>query len=146
MLDKYQLVFALLMLVCFFWAMWESAAEGPNGGGAKFYGFRFRIKGVTVTTRYNLFVILAMIPTFLLAIWVASAFDPKMGKLLLGTYPIMIVAEDFLWFLVNPFFGYRNFIPQRATWALGPWVNFGPIHFPFLYIPPLWLGFFIILV
>ncbi|MFZ5366586.1 MAG: hypothetical protein ACOZBZ_04925 [Patescibacteria group bacterium] len=87
-----------------------------------------------------------MIPTFLMAIWVASGFDPRMSKILLGSFPIMIVFEDFLWFLVNPFYGYKNFLPQKAKWALGPWFIFGPIHFPILYLPALLLGIAILLI
>ena len=144
-MDKYLIVFVLLMLSCVFWAFWESAAEGPYGGGRKFYGFRLKIKGITITSRYHFFVILAMIPTFLMAIWAASGFDPRMGRVLIGSFPMMIVFEDFLWFVVNPFYGYKNFLPQKAKWTLGPWVIFGPIHFPVFYIPALMLGFAILL-
>ena len=66
----------------------------------------------------------------------------RLESLLLGFYVGMVLIEDFLWFLLNPFYGLKKFRKGQIWWHKAWW---GPV--PSLYwillalsIVFLWLG------
>ena len=52
----------------------------------------------------------------------------------LAAYLVWVIAWDFLWFLLNPRFGWNHFLPSEVWWHRRPW----PARFPMDY----WSGLF----
>jgi hypothetical protein len=57
----------------------------------------------------------------------------------LASYLIWNVTWDFLWFLLNPAFGWARFRKGRIWWHNGPWLGRLPID----YVNALWMSFVI---
>ncbi|MFH1543178.1 MAG: hypothetical protein ABIE03_01435 [Patescibacteria group bacterium] len=87
----------------------EIQIEGKDGWAAKLPTFRLKRKvGIKPVTGYHFFILL-----FTLIIFHFPAFftiwSVKKELLLLGAYIFMLTLEDFLWFILNPYYGLKKF-------------------------------------
>jgi hypothetical protein len=122
------MVFLSLLL-----ALWEIQIEGKDGWAAKLPGWRIekgwpmRLTGGRPMTGYHLFMTAFLIAMVHLPLFFVS-WNWHVESLLLGFYVGMLLVEDFLWFVLNPHYGIRNFRKGRIWWHREWW---GPV--PALY-------------
>ena len=123
----YMLLMALLL------ACWEIQIEGKDGWASKSPGWRIakgwpvRLTGGLPITGYHVFMTLFMIAIVHLPLFFAS-WNSRLESLLIGFYVGMVLIEDFLWFVLNPYYGIRNFKKGKIWWHKQWW---GPV--PALY-------------
>jgi hypothetical protein len=79
-----------------------------------------------------------MIPMFLALPLVIYGFNLKLFGVLLTGYFFGAILEDFLWFVVNPAFPFKNFNSKKVKWH--KWVKIFNIEIPKGYFFYLVLG------
>lgn len=106
--------FVYTVIISFLVAKWEIQIEGKDGWAAKlptwreYSGFWAKLFNKPITG-YHVYMILtslvlAHFPIFFLPKW---TFKNELA--VLGFFFIISVTEDFLWFVLNPAFGIKNF-------------------------------------
>jgi hypothetical protein len=120
---------AFMVFLAVILALWEIQIEGRDGWAAKLptwrleKGWAVRLNGGNPVTGYHVFLI-----TFTLAVvHLPLFFAPwrwRLESLLLGFYLGMVLLEDFLWFVLNPAYGIKNFRKGKIRWHKTWW---GPV-------------------
>jgi hypothetical protein len=119
----YLLVMAVVL------ALWEIQIEGKNGwagnlpcwriekgwlvklwGGRPFTGYHFFL---------NFFMLLFVHMPLFFTVW-----NLRLESLLLGFFVGIWLIEDFLWFVLNPNYGLKNFRKEKIWWHKIWW---GPV-------------------
>jgi hypothetical protein len=110
-------------------ALWEIQIEGKDGWAAKSPGWRIekgwvvKVTGGRPLTGYHVFMTLFIIGllhlTFFFVPW-----SWQMEILLIGFYLGMLLLEDFFWFVLNPYYGIKNFRKGKIWWHKSWW---GPV-------------------
>jgi len=114
-------------------ALWEIQIEGKEGWAAKLPTWRIekgwvvRIFGGRPITGYHVFMSLFMIAVIHLPLFFVS-WSWRLESLLIGFLVGMLLLEDFLWFVLNPHYGIKNFRRGKIWWHKNWW---GPV--PMLY-------------
>jgi hypothetical protein len=122
------MVFLALIL-----AMWEIQIEGKDGWAAKSPGWRIetgwvmKLTGGRPLTGYHVFMTVFLIAVIHLPLFFVP-WSWRLESLLLGFYVGMVFIEDFLWFVLNPYYGIKNFRKGKIWWHKQWW---GPV--PALY-------------
>ena len=125
------LVFMLLM--AFILAEWEIQIEGKDGWAAKSPGWRvekgwlMKLSGGRPVTGYHFYMTIFLIALVHLPLFFL-AWTWRLECLLLGFYVGMVLLEDFLWFVLNPYYGIKKFRKGQIWWHKSWW---GPV--PALY-------------
>ncbi|MEK6932792.1 MAG: hypothetical protein AABW56_03275 [Nanoarchaeota archaeon] len=124
------LILAYILLIFVSIAFWEAYIEGKNGWASKSVGWKmkkdlFFIKGITA---YHFWSWIVMIPMFLALPLVIYGWDLKLFGILLTGYFWGAILEDFLWFVINPEFPFKDFNPTKAYWH--KWFKIGKVEFP----------------
>jgi hypothetical protein len=110
-------------------ALWEIQIEGQDGWAAKSPGWRIdsgwlmRLTGGLPITGYHVFMSIFMISIVHLPLFF-SGWSWRFECLLLGFYVGMVLIEDFLWFILNPYYGIKNFKKSKIWWHKVWW---GPV-------------------
>lgn len=120
-------------------SFWEAYIEGKHGGAKKQVGPEFKMFGYTIRA-YHIWLWFITFPLLLTLPLVINFSTRTLGLILMG-YFIGSVAQDFLWFVVNPKWPFKNFRPDKVDWY--PWLRIGKFALPFFYIPYLvfaWLA------
>ena len=81
-------------------AFWESAAEGREARDAGKHGWKLRLRGYVVATRYHFFLMLMLLCLF--AVPFALDWSLRLLALLAIAFLSGIVLEDFRGYVVNP--------------------------------------------
>jgi hypothetical protein len=121
------LVFMAFM--AFLLALWEIQIEGKDGFAAKLPAWRLekgrlvRLTGGRPITGYHLYMVLFMIAIVHLPLFLAS-WSWRLEGLLIGFFIGMLLVEDFLWFVLNPHYGIKNFRKGKIWWHPRWW---GPV-------------------
>jgi len=110
-------------------ALWESRIEGKNIGGSTQTGWKINILG-TKFTEYHFWLWIVAYP-LLLSIPLIISFSWKLLAVLLSSYLIGLVLEDFMWFVFNPFFGLNKFNSKEVKWYA--WLKIGHFEIPAFY-------------
>ena len=130
------MIFGLLAFMVFMaiiLALWEIQIEGKDGWAANSPGWRLekgwvvKITGGRPITGYHVFMIIFMISLVHLPLFFTS-WSWRLESLLLGFYLGMVLVEDFFWFVLNPYYGIKNFRKGKIWWHKTWW---GPV--PSLY-------------
>jgi hypothetical protein len=130
------MIFGLLaftVLLGFLLALWEIQIEGKDGWAANSPGWRIekgwlvKLFGGRPITGYHVFMTLFLLTMIHLPLFFIS-WSWRLESLLIGFYLGMLLVEDFLWFVLNPYFGIKNFRKGKIWWHK-QWL--GPV--PFLY-------------
>lgn len=109
-------------------ALWEIQIEGKDGWAARLpvwrieNGWIVKITGGRPVTGYHLFMTLFLIAIVHLPLFFVP-WSWRLESLLLGFYAGMVFIEDFLWFVLNPYYGIKNFRKEQIWWHkkwLGP--------------------------
>jgi len=59
-------------------------------------------------------------------------FDKEVLGILISAFILGFTLEDFVYFIVNPYFGLKKFNSKIARWY--PWIKIGKIEFPLSYV------------
>jgi hypothetical protein len=119
---------AFMILLSFLLALWEIQIEGKDGWAANSPGWRIekgwlvKISGGRPITGYHVFMTLFLIAIIHLPLFFIS-WSWRLESLLIGFYLGMLLVEDFLWFVLNPYYGIKSFRKGKIWWHkrwLGP--------------------------
>ena len=118
--------FALLVFVCvlgFFFAEVEIQIEGAAGWAASLPTWRIEehwlldlFWGGRPMTGYHAWVFSFMALIFHLPPVLFGAWSWRIEARILGSLALFWIIEDFLWFVLNPHFGFAKFTPQFVPW------------------------------
>ena len=134
--------FAFMILLALVLALWEIQIEGKDGWASKTPAWRIekgwpvKLMGGRPITGYHVFMTLFLVAVVHLPLFF-TPWSWRLESLLLGFYVGMVFLEDFLWFVLNPHYGVKNFRKGKIWWHRTWW---GPV--PALY----WLLLIIFLV
>jgi hypothetical protein len=118
-----------MVLLAFILALWEIQIEGKDGWAAKAPGWRIEkgwlvnLAGGRPITGYHVYMTLFLIAIVHLPLFFVP-WNWRLEGLLPGFYVGMVFLEDFLWFMLNPYYGMKNFRRGRIWWHKQWW---GPV-------------------
>jgi hypothetical protein len=117
------LLLGWVLLVSFFFAQVEVQIEGSQGWAAGLPTWRIEnhplldiFWGGRPMTGYHAWVFSFMALVFHLPVFMAGQWSLKFEARILGSIMVFWIAEDFLWFLLNPAFGWKKFSPAFIPW------------------------------
>jgi hypothetical protein len=138
---------AFMLFLALILAWWEIQIEGQDGWAARSPGWRIergwlmRLTGGLPITGYHVFMTIFMIAAVHLPLFF-TGWSLRLESLLIGFYVGMVLVEDFLWFVLNPYYGIRKFQKGEIWWHKRWW---GPV--PALYwfllvlsVALIWIG------
>lgn len=115
----------LLWIACLglFFAQVEIQVEGAAGWAAALPTWRIESSpwldlfwGGRPMTGYHLWVFSFMALAFHLPLFIFGSFTIRTELRILGSLMIFWIVEDFLWFILNPAYGFARFNPQEVSW------------------------------
>lgn len=119
---------AFTLLLAFFFAKVEVHIEGPHGWATSLPTWRIEqhvlldlFWGGRAMTGYHAWVFSCIALFFHLPLVFSGQWDWHGEARILASLMLFWVAEDFLWFVINPAAGFRNFHRQFATWHKTWW-------------------------
>jgi len=130
-----------LFLASYIFAKVEIAIEGGDGWAKKLPTWKLPeghiiskifFGGRTVTGYHvwvNIFIIFILHSVYL---FVPLQFSIETK--ILAFYMLFWVIEDFLWFVINPSYGLKNFKKEKIWWHEKRWFVFAPIEY-FIFVP-----------
>jgi hypothetical protein len=122
-----------MIFMAFILAEWEIQIEGKDGWAANSPGWRLekgwlvKITGGRPITGYHFYMTIFLLAFIHLPLFFTS-WNWRLECLLLAFYVGMVLLEDFLWFVLNPFYGIKKFRKGKIWWHKQWW---GPV--PSLY-------------
>lgn len=105
--------------------------EGSLGGGEGTKGWRKSFFGYKIK-EYHFWLWFVVVPVFVFSPLLYVGFEPRLFGTLAAAYLVGGVAEDFVYFIVNPAFGLRKWNSRSATWM--PWFRLGRFEIPQFYV------------
>jgi hypothetical protein len=118
-----SMLLAYVLFLAFFFAKVEIHIEGPHGWAQALPTWRVEkhplldiFWGSRPLTGYHAWVFAFMALVFHLTIFVTGEFGLKQETRILGCLMIFWIAEDFLWFVMNPAYGIRKFRRELVWW------------------------------
>ena len=119
---------AWVVLMAFFFAQAEIQIEGAAGWAAALPTWRIEkhwlldiFWGGRAMTGYHAWIFSFMALMFLSPLAFNGGWNRRDLLLALAGLMLFWVAEDFLWFLVNPAFGWSHFDPAHVPWHKRWW-------------------------
>ena len=126
------LVFLFVCLAMVATSFWESHVEGPNTWDKKKYGWKLKL-GKYSLPAYHFWLWIVTFPILIVLLpQVIVGFSWKFTAFLSGTYMFGSVLEDFIYYVVNPFFGLKKWNRRIVTYF--PWFKVGRVCVPTNYI------------
>ena len=122
---RFQHVFLLgwVALLAVVFALVEIQIEGAAGWAANLPTWRIEghplldiFWGGRAMTGYHLYVFLFMFLVFHLPFFICGRFSLKLEARAIGCLMMFWLVEDFMWFVINPAFGFGRFDPEHAPW------------------------------
>lgn len=143
-LQKEALIFFIVQVAMVAFAYSEAVLEGEEGWARDKKCWRFRtIKNYDYTS-YHLVTYYILFPILIIFLPLAvSGFDSKLFWLLVASYLIGSILEDFMWFVFNPVRSFSTWNHKDTTWY--PWVKIGKFATPWSYLIKLALGVMILI-
>ena len=125
-------------------SFWESHVEGDKPWASGQTGWKIKFLKNKPLTAYHFWFYLVTLPLALMLPFIVFGFNIHMFWLLIASFLIGIVLEDFLWFIVNPVWGgLKNFNSEKVYWH--KWLKLGKFEIPDFYIYFVLLGIVIFL-
>jgi hypothetical protein len=129
------LLLAVVLAASYCFAKAEIQIEGAQGWAAGLPTWRIEkhplldlFWGGRPLTGYHAWVFTFMAVVFHLPLAFGGCFTPRLEARVLGALAVFWIAEDFLWFVMNPAFGLRRFRP-RSVWWHRRWVLGMPLDY-----------------
>jgi len=132
LLQRYRIVAFLLwvLLVAFMFANVEIQIEGGAGWAANLPTWRVEqhwlldiFWGGRPMTGYHAWVFSFMALVFHLPMFFAPRWDWRLELRVIGGLMLFWIAEDFLWFILNPAYGLDKFAPASIPWHKHWWLG-----------------------
>lgn len=125
------LIFIWVAIAFIIMSYLEKTIEGPNAWAKKSYGWKFKISKNLSITEYHLtfwtfILMLGFLP------FIIYGFNLKLLGILISAFAVGFIVEDFFYFVVNPYWGLKNFNKRNAGWY--PWLKIGRFQIPLSYI------------
>lgn len=128
-----------MVLLIFLWviggfaamAFWEAYIEGKDPWAGRQVGWAWHITPAFTITAYH-FWVWVMLALFLSLPLIVSGWDAHLFGVLLSAAAVGMIVEDFLWFVINPKYPFRNFNAENVHWY--PWLKIGRMQIPWPYI------------
>lgn len=119
-----------ILLAAFVWAKLEIEIEGRDGWASRLPTWRVEkhllldwFYGGRPLTGYHLWAYALIFLFFHMPFFWSGSWSGRTELHALGGYVLFWVLEDFLWFLLNPHYGWKRFRPEHIwwhkRWALG---------------------------
>ena len=121
-----------MIFMAFILALWEIQIEGRDGWAAKVPAWRIekgwviKLTGGRPLTGYHVFMTIFLIAIVHLPVFFTK-WSWQLESILFGFYLGMVLVEDFLWFVLNPYYGIKSFRKGKIWWHKkwwGPLPNF----------------------
>lgn len=115
-----------IIFLAFILALWEIQIEGKDGWAAKIPAWRIekgwvmKLTGGRPLTGYHVYMTVFLIAMVHLPLFFIN-WNWRRESLLLGVYVSIVFIEDFLWFVLNPHFGIKNFRKGKIWWHKQWW-------------------------
>jgi len=109
-----------LIVVAFLHALWETEIEGKNGWATNLPTWRISnpykktFNGKDITG-YHIFMI-AIWTMFFHGYFLFNSWSLGKEFICIGMMLIYLIIEDFLWFIVNPYYNIKKFFQQKVKW------------------------------
>jgi len=117
------LLLGFVVLLSFFFAKLEIQIEGKNGWASSLPTWKIEkhwlldiFWGGRPMTGYHAWAFSFMFLVFHLHFFLTGTWRPLMECRVLGSLMWFWIAEDFLWFLLNPAYGWNRFAPAFVPW------------------------------
>jgi hypothetical protein len=111
-------------------SFWESSAEGRKAWDKGKVGWKLKIGKYVLTTRYHLWVNV-MIIMFIFLPLIVYGWNKRLFGILLSSYFLGFVLEDFFWYVLNPVVKLRELNTSFANYY--PRIKIGKIKVPLFY-------------
>lgn len=126
-------IMAIIIVALASFSVVEAYQEGPQGWKLNPKWFRLRLTKKYFLTAYHVVMFLFLFPVFIFVLPLyLVGWSMHLFAVLLFSYLVGIVVEDFLWFVVNPEFAFSKWNPFHTSWY--PWVRMGKVAIPVPYI------------
>ena len=112
-------------------AFLETTIEGRYGGAVKTKGWSKKIFGYKIR-EYHFWLWYVAVPIFVFSPLIATGWSEKLFGTLAVAYLLGGVIEDFIYFLVNPYYGLKKWNSRNAKWM--SWFKIGKIEIPKFYV------------
>ena len=135
-----------MAFLSFILALWEIQIEGKEGWAASLPAWRItkgwivKIFGGRPVTGYHIFMTLFLIAMIHLPLFFVS-WSWRLESLLIGFFLGMLLLEDFLWFVLNPHYGIKNFRKGNIWWHKN-WLGPVPLLYWIMIVPTVILIYF----
>ncbi len=130
-------IFGLILLAFFVSAFWEAYIECEYVGASRACDWTFKIGKKTVRG-YHVLLWFVTFP-LLLSLPLVLNFSWQLFRFIIAGYLLGSVLQDFMWFVVNPRFPFKDWNPQKAGWY--QWIKIGKFQLPAFYLPYIIAGF-----
>ena len=124
-----------IFLISYFFANVEIQIEGGKGWASGLPTWRIDkhplldiFWGGRPMTGYHAWVFSFMFLIFHSPLFITGQWNLKLEARILGSLMIFWVLEDFIWFVLNPFFGVDKFSPEFIPWHKH-WLFFVPTDY-----------------
>lgn len=139
-MTPFLIIFIVLVSVIF--ALLEIQIEGENGWAGNLPTWKIKnpfkkIINWPYLSGYHFYVGLLFISLLQLPFFIGVPFNLKTEVLVIEVYLLIILLEDFLWFVLNPKWGIKKFFTKEIPWHSNK-VLFLPRNY--------WVGFISIIV
>jgi hypothetical protein len=126
------------VLAAFLFAKVEVHIEGPDGWAAKLPTWRTEnvltkiFFGGRQLTGYHLYVNLFVLAFVHMPFAIGTPWSWRAEALVWSFLILFWMIEDFLWFVVNPHFGLKNFKKEKIWWHSRAWWGIAPKEYFFM--------------
>ncbi len=136
-----------MLFLAVVFALWEIQIEGKDGWAAKAPCWKIekkwvvRLMGGKPLTGYYFYMNVMMLSFLHLTLFFFS-WTCQLEALFIGFYLVFLLIDDFLWFVLNPAFGIKNFKPGKIWWHPNWWGPFPDFYWIQITIATvlIWLG------
>lgn len=125
------LIFLWIILGFVSMSFWEAYVEGKYPWAGRQVGWKIKMTKHISLTAYHFWVYIMFI-FFLGLPFLIEGWDTKLFGIILSATCLGLIVEDFLWFIINPFYSLKKFNPKDVYWY--PWLNLKIISIPVPYI------------
>ncbi|MFC1686997.1 hypothetical protein ACFL0L_00250 [Patescibacteria group bacterium] len=146
---NHLLFFAFLIATSFAFAKIEVEVEGKHGWAEKMPTWKLSEKhwlsrlvfGGKPATGYHVWIAVFVL-VFTHTAYIFEPFNLSTELTIIAFYILFWILEDFLWFVLNPHFGIKNFKKDKIWWHKKNWWGIAPREY-FIFLP---LGIFLYLL
>lgn len=116
---EYIIFFVFVIITAFIWALLEVQIEGKNGWAGALPTWRFKVYVKYIWEReitgYHVYL-MTFIALLLHSAFLYVSWSLKIELKIIAFFIILGVVEDFLWFVLNPAYGLKNFNRETVLW------------------------------